>query len=118
MRHLARLVLLSSAFLLATVVGGWAAVPVVGAVWGVLARTFRAPARDAAVAGAIAWSALLLWAGAHGDVVGLAGRLAPLFRVPGAVLLIASILFATGLAWSATAVATFGARAVNRRNAP
>lgn len=117
MRTLARLLLLSAAFLLATVVGGWLAVPVVGAVWGVLARTLRTPARDAALASAIAWTALLLWAGAHGDVLTLAGQLAPLFRVPGVVLLLATVLFASGLAWSATTLVSTAA-GLRRRNAP
>jgi hypothetical protein len=89
----------------ATVVGTVLGAPtlsaiIMGAVIG-FARPMRA-ARTAAAAGAAAWGALLLIAVIRGDAIGaLSGKLGTVFGLPGAGLIVLTMLYPAVLAASA-----------------
>jgi len=75
MSLLIRLVLLSAAIALATIAFGWWAVPVVAAVWGVVARHQRGSALADGLASVVAWAGLLGADAARGPVGALAATL-------------------------------------------
>ena len=99
-----RIAMLALAFALATVALGWWGVPIVGAVWGAIGRGRRRPAVTAAVAALLGWAGLLLWSAARGPLLSLAAKLGATLMLPGAGLVVVTLLFATLLAWSAAAV--------------
>ena len=79
--------------------GGWWAVPLVGALWPVLKR--GAPAWEAGVAGFLAWVLLLGVQAPLAPTLALARRLAGVFGIPAAALLLVTPVFAGLLGWSA-----------------
>jgi hypothetical protein len=76
-----RLVLLAAAMAVGTAAFGWAAVPVIAAVWGLIARRQRGSALAAGLAGIIAWGALLALDAVRGPLTPLAQQLGSLFSV-------------------------------------
>ena len=94
MRQLLRVVLLAGACVVATVIAGWWSVPVLGAIWGVIARRERGAGWTAALAAGIAWTSLLLWTALRGSVAALAAQVGGLVGAPGFVL----VLMPVGLA--------------------
>lgn len=70
-----RLLLVTAAMAAATIGFGWWGVPVVGAIYGVLARHERSSALLSGIAGMLAWCALLLWISTRGPVGTLAATL-------------------------------------------
>ena len=76
-----RLVLLAAAMAAATIAFGWWAVPVVAAIWGVVAREQRGPALAAGLAAMAAWGSLLLFDASRGPVGTLAQTLGSLFTI-------------------------------------
>jgi hypothetical protein len=103
-RTIARTLLLATAFALATAGFGWWTVPIVGALWGIIAPDRRHPARLAALAAPLAWGALLVWGAMHGPVPALATRLAGVLHVPAPVLIAVTLIFPAALAWSSAVV--------------
>jgi len=103
-RALIRVLLLATAFALATAAFGWWTVPLIAVVWGALARTLRGASLIAAIAAAAAWGALLLWGAVHGPVRMLAIELAGVMHVPAVALVAVTLAFPAVLAWSGTAV--------------
>ena len=93
MPDLRKAALLALAFALGTYAVGWWAVPVLGAVWGLVGSGSGRAGRTAALAAALGWAILLLWAGFQGPVLPLAGKLGQIFGVPGAVILLLTIAF-------------------------
>jgi hypothetical protein len=105
-----RVLLLTTAFALATLVAGWWAVPLVGAAWGALAARgagSRRPAGRAALAAALAWLLLILWSattlsgGSRASLRALMTAVGGALQANGAVLVAVTLLFAAALAWSA-----------------
>jgi hypothetical protein len=109
-RSLARLILLAAAFALATAAFGWWTVPLVAALWGLMAGTLRRASLTSTLAAALGWGILLGWGAMHGPVVELARKLGGVMQLPPLVLVAATIVFPALLAWSATVVARAAAR--------
>lgn len=109
-RALVRVLLLATAFALATFWFGWWTVPVVAAIWGVLARGLRSGALVSACAAGLAWGALLLWDASAGPVSELAATLGTLMHLPPIALPLATLVFPALLAWSATMVTEIATR--------
>lgn len=101
---LARVALLSVAIGIGTWVLGWWAVPLLGAVWGVLQRG-RPRFLTAFAAAAVAWATLLAFDALRGAMGRLAGVLGGIFMMPGAALLAVTVLYAALLAGCAAQVA-------------
>jgi len=96
--------MLVAAFALATFFGWWG-VPVLAAAWGWVARSQRAAPREAALAAALGWAALLVWDALRGPLAALASRLGATMQVPPAALILVTLLLAAALAWSAATLA-------------
>jgi hypothetical protein len=76
-----RLVLLAAAMAVATAAFGWWAVPVIAALWGLIARRQRGTALAAGFAGMLAWAALLALDAVRGPMGPLAQSLGGLLSV-------------------------------------
>jgi hypothetical protein len=98
---------LTLCFGVATCVVGWWGVPVVGLAWGVWSgRNTKPPVAaglTAATCAVVAWAVLLAWTAALGPLPLLARTLGAVAGVPGAALIVMTLVFAGVLAWSATA---------------
>jgi hypothetical protein len=85
---------------------GWLAVPIVGLIMGLMWPR-DTPVRSAAGAGALGWGLLLLWGVTRGPVVELAGLLGELLGgLPGAAILVITMLFPAVLAGAAAGMAS------------
>ena len=112
MRALARIVLLSLAFALATRALGWWAVPIVGFAWTVLSGgALRAP-WESMLAALLGWSGILVYTAATGPLGELTRRTALLFGTIPAALVGATVLYGGLLAWSGGGIALFVPRKV------
>ncbi len=100
-----RILLLGTAFALATIVLGWWGVPVLAAVWGVIAPNRKRAPLLAAVAAGWGWVLLLLWTAVVGPIMILADRAAGVMQMGSASLLGMTVAFAMLLAWAAAMVA-------------
>ena len=100
-----RLVSLTAAMAVATVAFGWWAVPVVAAVWGVLARAQRGSALLAGLSAMLAWAALLGFDAARGPVGSLATTLGALLKITSAGALAVTLALPGLLALTAAIVA-------------
>ena len=89
----------------ATVGLGWWAVPIVGALWGVVAARETWPVTTVAVAAGLSWVLLLGWAAFHGPVFRLANTLGATVSLPGWGVLLLAIVFPMVRAGSAAGVA-------------
>jgi hypothetical protein len=98
--------LLTLAFAAAAPVGWWT-VPLTGALWGVLGSKLPRPALLAGLAAGTAWGLWLIYdASVAGKAFGpFLERVAGVFTIPAAVLVIVTLLFPGFLAWSAAALA-------------
>jgi hypothetical protein len=106
MRALPSVVLLAAAFAIGTWILGWWAVPLIGAAWGVLQRG-RPRFVTAFAAAALAWALLLAYDAVGGAMGGLTTTLGGIFMMPGALLLLVTLLYGALLAGCAAQV--FGA---------
>jgi hypothetical protein len=104
MRRASFLVIGTAVVALGTVLLGWLAPAAWGAVAGLL-RAGKRPAREAALASAMAWAALLLGQAFAGHAIGtLASRLGGALGIPSPVLVLVTLLFPAVLAGCAAAV--------------
>jgi len=103
MRSLLRLLLLASAFGLGTVSLGWLAVPGIGLLWGLIAAEASRPVATGAAAATLSWALLLGWTAGVGRVSALLTRLAGIFEIPGASLVLLTLIVGAGLAGLAAA---------------
>ena len=104
-RRLLQVVMLGVAFAITTLAMGWMAVPVLGVVWGLVARSEHRPAQAAAWGAALGWAGLLVWNAAVGEVGELARRAGGVFSLPGFGFLALTPAFALAMAWGAAVVA-------------
>jgi hypothetical protein len=102
------LVVLAAVMAAGTLYVGWWAVPVIAALWGLLAG-WRAHGTGraglAAAAAALGWAALLALDALGGRLVGLAELFARTARLPAAVFPVLTLVFPALLAWAAAALA-------------
>lgn len=101
MKTIGLVLVLAAAFALGTVVVGWWAVPVLGALAGALLGARARPGRWAALAAAVAWIGILAFAAAEGPVGTLARRLAGAMQLPVWGLYAVTLLFPALLAGTA-----------------
>jgi hypothetical protein len=100
-----------------TWLAGWWAVPLVAIVAGAVLWRRRGIAWLIALASAGAGGAIVLVDAVRGRLPVLAATLGGLLKVPGALLIVITLLFAALLAWSAAVIGAEVARFV-RRDAP
>ena len=105
MMLVSRLVLLATAFAIATFVLGWWAVPVVAAVYAVISSAQRSSAVVSGIAAMLAWGALLAIDAARGQVGTLAGELAGILQLRPVGIYAVTIAYPGLLAISAAIVA-------------
>ncbi len=105
MKGLVRVGVLAIAVGAATVGLGWWAVPLVGALWGVVAARETWPVTTIAAAAGLSWVVLLGWAAVQGPVLGVANTLGATVSLPGWGVLLLAVVFPTVLAGSAAGVA-------------
>lgn len=96
-----RIVVLFMIVTILTIFVGWWTVPLVGAVWGIVAARETAPVMTAAAASGLAWAALLGWAAMRGPIVELSQAVAPILSLPNWGLMGVTVLFPMLLAGSA-----------------
>ena len=100
-----KVLLLGSAFALGTLVLGWWAIPVLGAVWGLIGpNKKRAPVLSGISAG-WGWVLLLLWTAWQGPLLTLAHRTAGVMGMGTVSILGITVAFSVVLAWAAAVVA-------------
>ena len=90
--------LATAAFGLATILFGWWAVPTMALLLVLIRPT--TPATDLGLAAGLAWAALFAWRATTGPLSVLVDRLGLILGQPGWLLVVATILFPAGLAWS------------------
>jgi hypothetical protein len=105
MMLLSRLVLLATAFAIATSVLGWWAVPVVAAVYAAISSAQRSSALISGVAAMLGWGALLAVDAARGPIGTLAAELAGILRLGPAEIYALTIAYPGLLAITAAVVA-------------
>jgi hypothetical protein len=105
-RDVLRIMLLAAAFAIGTWIAGWWAVPLLGAIWGVLRRGMPRFG-SAFAAAAIAWALLLAYDGVRGPMDRLSTVMGGLFSMPGAVVLLVTVVFAALLAGCAAQLTGF-----------
>lgn len=99
-----RALVVGTVIALATIAGGWSGVPLAAFLWGAWRRREADAAPVAGIGAILAWGGLLVWQATLGPVMRVADRLAGVFGAPGPVLVLASLVLAFGLAWSAAEV--------------
>lgn len=105
MMFLTRLVLLATAFAIATFVVGWWAVPVVAAAYAAISSAQRSSAVVSGLAGMLGWAALLAIAASRGPVGTLATELGGILQIKTMGVYAVTIAFPGLLAISAAIVA-------------
>jgi hypothetical protein len=90
---------------LATWAVGWTGVPLISFLWGAWRREERRAPVEAGIAASSAWASLLVLAAIRAPVLMVAERMGGLAGVPGAAIVLVTLAFALGLAWSAAEVA-------------
>jgi hypothetical protein len=105
MMQLSRLVLLATAFAIATFVLGWWAVPIVAAIYGAISAAQRGSSIVAGFAAMIGWGALLAITAARGPVGTLAAELGGVLNLKASGVYAVTIAFPGLLAISAAVVA-------------
>jgi hypothetical protein len=93
---------------------GWWGVPLAALVLGVMGRERRGIAWLTSLAAMVAWGALLLLDATSGRFGALATAIGGVMRVPGAVVIVVTLMFAALLAWSAAAIGAEVGRALRR----
>lgn len=111
------MVALVLAFALATWAGGWWTVPIVAFVAGTRERSGGAKPSGIAIAAAVAWGVLLIVSSTTAAFATLVRELAGIMALPGAAIVLLTLLFPALLAWSAAALggALFGRGAAPAR---
>lgn len=104
-RSLGSWLLLSLAFAVGTWVGGWWAVPVLGAAWGLVQRRSLRRAPMAGLSAAAGWTILLGWQALRGPVGELAETVGPVLSLSGSQFFLLTLGFAAVSAWAAAATA-------------
>jgi hypothetical protein len=87
-----------------TWIAGWWAVPLVALIAGAVLWRRRGISWLVALASAGAWGAILLVDAARGRLTVLAATLGGVLAVPGALLIVVTLLFSALLAWSAAVI--------------
>lgn len=111
MSSIIRYALLAAGFAVATYGLGWWSVPLVAALWGFFSPDAHR-VRNAGLAAAAGWAALLLLDAARGPVGAMAAQLGELMNLPAFGLYALTLLFPALLAWSAAAVTRRPGRAL------
>ena len=93
---------------------GWWGVPLAALILGVMGWARRGIAWMTSLAAIVAWAALLLLDVTSGRFGALATAIAGVLRVPSAVVVVVTLLFAALLAWSAAALGAEIGRALRR----
>ena len=104
MMQLSRLVLLATAFAIATFVLGWWAVPIVAAVYAAISSSQRGSAIVSGFAAMLGWAALLAIVAARGPVGTLAAELGGVLNLKPIAVYAVTIAFPGLLAISAAVV--------------
>lgn len=94
-----RVIVLAIVFAVATYFLGWMCVPAIGAVYAVAIRKASASG-EAGLAVLLGWGALLARVAMVPAFTTLLARLGGIFPVPGAGVVVVTLLFAMALAWS------------------
>jgi hypothetical protein len=115
MMQLSRLVLLATAFAIATFVLGWWAVPIVAAIYGTISAAQRGNSIVAGFAAMLGWGALLAITAARGPVGTLAAELGGVLNIKPIGVYAVTIAFPGLLAVSAAVVARALTPARNQR---
>ena len=110
-----RLVLLSVAFVIATLLVGWWGVAIVAVVWGVIGREARGAGIVAGTSALVAWALLLAWSFARGPAGELAATLGGIMGTPASAFIALSLVFPAALAWAGARAAAGAAALVNPR---
>lgn len=105
MRPLIKFVLLSQAIAVATFAFGWWAVPIVAALWAVIASNGSRPVLMATICAVAGWGELLLLNATRGPVLLLAQQLGGILGTGAVGVLAVTLAFGAGLAWSAATLA-------------
>ena len=103
MRTVASILLLAAAFALGTWILGWWAVPLLGAVWGIMRRGHPRFV-GAFAAAAVAWLALLAFDATSGSLGRLLTVMGGIFSIPAPLMLVVTVLYAALLAGCAAQV--------------
>ena len=103
-RRLLQVVMLGVAFAITTVALGWLAVPALGLLWGLVARSEHRPAHAAAWGAVLGWAGLLVWNAAVGEVGELARRAGGVFGLPSFGFLVLTPAYALAMAWGSAVV--------------
>jgi hypothetical protein len=98
-----------------TWLAGWMAVPLVGIAYGLIRHQERSVEWKAALAGAVAWGALLAVQSLHGDVIRTAAAIGGVFSLGGIPFLLLTLAFAALLAGAAAGTGRGLARIGRRR---
>lgn len=114
MKWLTELLLLSAAMAVGTWLGAWWMVPLIGALYGVVAANRRLTVVTSMLAGTLGWAMLLGYDASVGPLGRLLQTMGALFRVPGGALVVLTLAYSALLA--ATAAAT--TRGLRRAIAP
>jgi len=103
-RLLLQTVLLALAVALGTFMFGWWTVPLIGAVWGLVARERERPQLTAASAAALGWALLMLWTSTRGPVGEVARRAAGVMGTGRPWFFLMTVAFPMIVAWAAAAI--------------
>lgn len=107
-RALLRLMLLGVAFAIATVFVNWWAVPIIGALWGLVAARGSQPVLTAGVSAGLGWGGLLAIMAFRGPVGAVATKVGGVMGISGWMLVAGTLAFAALLAASAAGVVAKG----------
>lgn len=100
-----RVIVLAIVFAVATYFVGWMCVPAIGGVYAIAVRKQSAPG-EAALAALLGWGALLARVAMVPAFTTLLARLGGIFPIPGAGVLVLTLVFAMALAWSSARLVT------------
>lgn len=115
MRYALRLGLLAFAFALATAAFGWWTVPLLGVAWPMIAGPAASrAAATAALAAALGWLLLLVWAAAQGPVGPVASKVGGAMGMPGIMLVLVTLAFPALLAGTGAVAARWVMSTIDR----
>lgn len=98
---LGRLAIVAAATALGSILVGWWAVPMIGAVYGLVPGSSRWPTLLAGAGAGLGWAALLVWTATQGAAVQLSSKVGAILGLPAPGLFGVTVLFAALLAGSA-----------------
>jgi hypothetical protein len=114
---LARIIIVATVCVIATMWVGWVSVPVVGFVYGVVDRRGRAHGTVGAIGGALGWLAILCARAARGaDVQLVAEQVGKVMQLPAFALVIITLVFAVSLCGTSAVLGAWVGRAATRRS--